>query len=101
MYSPNQFWKFLMGTSNNSILFPNLGFFSSYCACLPAKAGYQNTHPDSYRDSVFCALYLKKIPVLVFQKELIEVPLCQTNPEKKFHGVRYFRKVHLLVKFVQ
>ena len=34
---------------------------------------YQNTHL-AMLNSVFGALYLKKIPVLVFQKELIEVP---------------------------
>jgi len=58
-----------------------LDFFSSYCACLPAKAGYQNTHLAMLNSLlrrqvvVFGALYLKKIPVLVFQKELVEVPL--------------------------
>ena len=34
---------------------------------------YQNTHL-AMLNSVFGALYLKKIPALVFQKELIEVP---------------------------
>jgi hypothetical protein len=35
------------------------------CACLVRQAG------------VFGAFYLKKIPALVFQKELIEVPLLK------------------------
>jgi hypothetical protein len=38
---------------------------------------YQNTHL-AMLNSVFGALYLKKIPALVFQKELIEVPYYQT-----------------------
>jgi hypothetical protein len=55
----------LKGTSNNSILFPNLGFFQ--------LLRYQNTHLTML-NSVFGVLYLKKIPAFVFQKELIEVP---------------------------
>jgi len=78
------------GTSNNSILLPQPGLFPSYCACLTAKAGYQNTrlamlNSLSRRQAgVFGALYLKKISALVFQKELIEVPLSPTKPKSRY-----------------
>jgi hypothetical protein len=44
---------------------------------------YQNTH-ITMLNSVFGALYLKKIPALVFQKELVEVPLCKTKSTHLF-----------------
>jgi len=58
-----------------------LGFFPASAPAWQAKAGYQNTHLAMLNSlprqqaGVFSALYLKKIPALVFQKELIEVPL--------------------------
>jgi hypothetical protein len=58
----------LWGSLITPFCFPTWAFFQ--------LRRYQNTHPDSYRDSVFGALYQKKIPALVFQKELIEVPFC-------------------------
>jgi hypothetical protein len=43
---------------------------------------YQNTHL-SMLNSVFGALYLKKIPALVFQNELIEVPYMYIGEIKR------------------
>jgi hypothetical protein len=53
---------------------------------------YQNTHL-AMLNSVFGALYLKKIPALVFQKELIEVPIS-LNVEK---GTIFYLSVHYRV----
>jgi len=59
--------------------------FSQLLCRTPAKADYQNTHLamlnslPSRQAGVFGALYLKKILALVFQKELIEVPLFNTK----------------------
>ena len=59
--------------------------FSSYCACLPAKAGYQNTHLAMLNSlprrqaGVFGPYYVKKIPALIFQNELIEAPINNPN----------------------
>ena len=73
----------LMGTSNNSILFPNLVFFPATTlpkysfgnAKLPATtAGWHFWCLVPPLKLQRHAVYLKKILALVFQKELIDVP---------------------------